>query len=362
MVRTIVVSGRILSPAEVRIGAQVPGTVVAMFAHEGQPVKAGELLVQLNDSAAKAQEKQALARLAEANAVRRSVSSLEVPAATQQLAQAQTRLESEQRTAERASTLGARQALTPSEVELAQTNLKLARSQVLAAELELAAVSKGGSAAQRAVAALALAQAQVALTRVDLESTQIRAPADGVILKRSMEPGDVVVAGAELMLLSTSGAARAVIEPDERSLADLALGQTARVSTEAFPERDFEATVAFIAPSVNPRRGTIEVRLDIPHPPDYLRPDMTASVEIVIGEERQVVMVPRYVVHDRARSPWVFVVRGSHIERRTVKLGATDDTHVQIESGLEPGELIISEPALSLEAGQRVRTSEGALW
>jgi HlyD family secretion protein len=362
LLRTIVVSGRILSPAEVNIGAQIPGTIVAMFAREGQHVKAGDLLVQLNDSAAKAQEAQALAKLAEAQAGRLSVSSLEVPAAAQELARAQTQLESEKRSAERALTLGAKQALPSSEVELAQTNLELAQSRVLAAQLELSAVSKGGSAAQRATAALALARAQVALTRVDLDSTQIRSPSDGIILQRSAEPGDVVTAGASLFVLSTSGAARALIEPDERSLADLALGQTARVSTEAFPERIFDAKLSYIAPSVNPRRGTIEVHLDIPEPPAYLRPDMTVSVEIVIGEERQVVVVPRYAVHDRAQAPWVFVVQGAHLERRPVQLGVADDTAVQVERGLEPGEVIVGEPALALQAGQRIRTNERALW
>lgn len=362
MTRTVVVSGRIMSPAEIKVGAQISGTVAGVFAREGDRVKAGDLLVQLDDSAAKAQEKQALARLAEAQAGRLSVSSRDVPAATRQLERAKTLLEAEERAAERALQLGAQQAIPPTEVEQAQTNLELARNQVRAAQLELDAVSKGGSAAQRATASLSLAKANVDSIRVDLELTKIRAPSDGVILERKAEAGDLVTAGTSLFVISATGASRAVIEPDERSLADLKLGQTARVSTEAFPNQSFDAQVSYIAPAVNPKRGTIEVRLDIPNPPDYLRPDMTVSVEVVIGEQRQVVVVPRHVVKDRAQSPHVLVIRDSQVERRPIQLGPSDDTHVKVESGLEPGEVIVLESKKELDGGQRVRTDERAFW
>src|SRR5690606_11363374 len=113
---------------------------------------------------------------------------------------------------------------------------------------------------------------QLSRAKVDLSQTRVLAPSDGVILRRLAEPGDVVNAGASLFVLSTEGVTRAVIEPDERSLAQLAIGQTARVSTEAFPSESFEATLSYIAPAVDPHRGTIEVRLDIAQPPRYVLP------------------------------------------------------------------------------------------
>lgn len=356
--RTIVASGRILSPAQVRIGSLLSGTVSVIAAREGQRVRAGELLLQLDDSVAKSQESQARARLSDARTGLRSVSAFDVPQATQQLEQARTRLEQRKKDAERAIDLVARQALPPNEAEAAQTELRLAQSQVQAAELQLAAVSRGGTASQRAAAAIASAEAELERARVELEHTQIRAPADGVVLERLVEPGDVVSAGAALFQLSVDGATRVVIEPDERSLAELRMNQPAKVSTEAFPAQTFDATVTYIAPSVVARRGTIEVRLDVPNPPPYLRPDMTASVEVLIGEEPRALVVPVSAVHDRLNQPWVFVVKGKELERRQVQLGVSDATHAQVTQGLEAGERVVVDAGGKLEPGQRVRALE----
>lgn len=357
MQRTVVANGRIMAGAEVKIGALMAGTVVAIPHEAGTRVKAGDVLLQFDDAAAKAQEEQALARLVEAKAGRRSVSALDVPSATEQLNQARARLALEQSAADRAAALSAKQAITQSDVEQAQTNLRLAQSQVQASELQLKSVSTGGSAAQRASAAIALAEAQLARARVDLTQTRVYAPSDGVILQRLAEPGDVVSAGASLFVFSADGITRAVIEPDERSLAQVAIGQTARVSSEAFPDDSFAAVLSYIAPSVDPRRGTIEVRLNIDSPPQYVRPDMTVSVEILVGQEQQAIVVPAFVIIDRLQGPWVYVVQDGRVARRDVKLGAADATHVQVTGGLDVGEVVVAEPQ-SLEPGQRVRVKK----
>lgn len=357
MQRTVVANGRIMHGAEVKIGSLIAGTVVSIPHEAGTRVKAGDLLLQFDDASAKAQEEQAVARLTDAKAGRRSVSALDVPSATEQLNQAKARLALEQSAADRAAALRAKQAITESDLEQAQTNLRLAQSQVQAAELQLKSVSVGGSSAQRATASIALAEAQLAHARVDLTHTRVYAPADGVILQRLVEPGDVVGAGASLFVFSADGVTRAVIEPDERSLAQVAIGQTARVSTEAFPDDSFEAVLSYIAPSVDARRGTIEVRLDIKSPPPYVRPDMTVSVEVLVGQEQQAIVVPAFVIIDRLQSPWVFVVKDGRVERRDVKLGAADATHVQVTSGLDVGEVVVAEPK-SLEPGQRVRVKK----
>ncbi len=356
--RTVVASGRILSPSEVNVGSLLSGTVADVLVREGQRVRAGELLVQLDDGVVKAQARQAEARLSDARSGQRNVASVDVPAAAEQLQQARTRLIQLQRDAERTKELVAKQTLPPAEAEAAETQLRLAQSQVTAAELQLAAVSRGGSGAQRAAAAIALAAAQLERARVDLEQTRIRALTDATILERLVEPGDAVSPGTPLLVLSAVGSTRVTIEPDERCLADLALGQTARVSAEAFPSLSFGATVAYLAPSVNPRRGTIEVRLDVPNPPAYLRPDMTVSVEILVGQEHQVLVVPAAAIHDRLQSPWVYVVEGARLERRGIQLGAADSTVVQVIQGLEADEVVVAEGGIPLREGQRVRPAE----
>jgi HlyD family secretion protein len=218
----------------------------------------------------------------------------------------------------------------------------------------LRAVSNGGSGAQRASATAALAQAQLDRARVDLARTEIHAPADGTLLARYVEPGDLVSPGSQLLTLSTKGDTRVVIEPDERSLAFIQLGQHARVSTEAFPNQVFDATVAYIAPSVNPKRGTIEVRLNVAKPPAYLRPDMTVSTEVSVGQEAQALVVPTPAVYSRLNAPWLYVIQEGRVHKRSIELGVTDVQNSQIKSGVAAGEIVVLD-SVALKDGQRVR-------
>jgi HlyD family secretion protein len=361
LVRTILASGRVLAPAEVKVGALVSSAVVQVLVREGDTVRAGDLLVQLDDAAAKAQERQALAQRAEANAGREGVRVVDLPTATAQLEQARSRLELERKAARRATGLLAKQGVTQSEAEIAETNLRLAESQLRAAELTLASVSKGGSASTRAQALTAVAEAQLERARVEVSRSQIRAPADGIVIGRSVEPGNLVSPGTQLLTLSTLGNFRVTIDPDERSLATLQLNQKARVSSEAFPDESFEAVVSYIAPSVNARRGTVEVRLDIPTAPAYLRPDMTVSAEITVGEVPEALVVPLQAVHSRLDNPWVLVASDGHAKKRPVVLGVTDTTTAEVRSGLAEGEIVVQDAVLSLQDGQRVRPLRGAV-
>lgn len=131
-----------------------------------------------------------------------------------------------------------------------------------------------------------------------LDRAEIRAPVDGVILSRSIEPGEVAAAGRTLMVLARTGLTQLVIEPDEKNLSLLRVGQSATASAEAFPDRTFGARVAFIAPSIDPTRGTVEVRLEVPEPPAYLRPAMTVSVEVEVAEKRGALVLDAGAVRD----------------------------------------------------------------
>ena len=171
---------------------------------------------------------------------------------------------------------------------------------------------------------------------------------DGVITSRSVEIGEAVRPGTELLVLTASGRTRVLLEPDERNLALLEKGQHAVVSAEAYPSQTFDATLSYIAPAVNSDRGTIEVRLDVPKPPTYLRPNMTVSVELQIQTRRSALALPLTTVQDLGSTrPWVGVLddRGK-VSRRAVQLGLRGDELVEITSGLSQGERVVYEPTV----------------
>ena len=120
------------------------------------------------------------------------------------------------------------------------------------------------------------------------------------------------------------------------------------VSAEAYPSQSFDATLGYIAPAVNGERGTIEIRLDVPEPPSYLRPNMTVSVELQIETRRDALSLPLAAVQQISSAhPWVGVLDAhGKVERREVRIGLRGDELVDIASGLTAGERVVYEPAL----------------
>lgn len=346
LVQTIVSSGQVMPPAEVRLDSLLTSTVKDILKREGDTVRAGDILLLLDDGEIRAARAQASAAVSQARAGKSSLKVTTLPQADAALAQIRASLAEALSDRDRQRKLFRAGVITSSALEKVESAANIYTSQEQAALLQVKAASRGGSATLTASAAIALAEAQLASVEVNEERARIIAPMDGVITERLVEAGEVVRPGSPLLVLSASGRTRIVLEPDERNLALLALGQKAAVSAEAFPESSFEATLGYIAPAVNGERGTIEVRLDVPNPPAYLRPNMTVSVELSIATRSHSLALPLAAVQDLGSSrPWVGVL-GSHgkVEHRNVQLGLRGDTLVEISSGVTSGERVVFEP------------------
>ena len=163
-------------------------------------------------------------------------------------------------------------------------------------------------------------------------------------------------AGDTLFELAGDGETEIVIEPDERNLAWIRVGQTGKASADAFPEELFDAQITYIAPAVDRQRGSIEVRLRVPDPPATLRPDMTVSVDLTVASKKDVLTVPTDAIRDAATpAPWLSVVDAGAVVRRDVTLGITGEGQSEIASGVSEGDLVALSSAQALEPGQRVR-------
>lgn len=355
LVQSLVTSGRV-RPVRIRLAPIVPGIVRQIDVQEGQSVRAGQTLLRLDDTEAKAMLANANAALARVTASQKKLRTLSRKEADEAVRQARARLAEAKRDFERHKNLVGAGAVTRAQFDQAKTNLTLARSVLRTSLHQRRDLQQGGATVMSHEAELAQARADVALAKARLGYTQLQAPVDGVVLTRSVEVGDSVGANSQVMTVAATGHTELVIEPDERNLSLLRLGQHALASAEAFPERRFNATVSFIAPSVDSRRGTIEVRLAVPKVPDYLRPDMTVSVDIEVARKANALTVPISSVVDMAStSPYVLVVDGSRVARKSVSLGIRDERRVEIVSGLEGTEWVLRHPE-GMSQGQRVRT------
>jgi len=356
LVQSVVASGRIMTPQRVAVGAVITGRVERIPVQEGQSVSRGDVLVALDDRDERAAVAQARAAVAQAEAKVRQLRELGLPAAEQGLVQAQANLTQARRQYDRAADLKARGFMSQAALDDAQRNLDVAESQLRAAGLQVQSNSAAGSEFAVAQTALAQARASLGVAQAKLDDMVIRAPVDGILIARAVEPGNVVQSGKELMALAPAGETQVVVQIDERNLAQLRIGQKALGSADAFPRERFAAELVYINPGIDALRGAVEVKLRVPDPPEYFRQDMTVSVDIEVARSAGTVVVPAEVVRDaNSAQPWVLAVDGGRATRRAVKLGLKGDGRMEVLEGVAPGDHLISAAQPAVTVGQRVR-------
>ena len=248
----IVASGTV-EIIEADLGFQRPGRIDSVAVHEGDRIEAGAVLAWLDArdltaerQAAASQQASAAARLAELEAGSRSE---EISQAREALRAAADREANADREAERARRLFAGGAISERQRDAAATTLELAAADRAAAAERLHLVEAGPRAEQITAQRAAVAQAAAAVARVDaaVDQAGIRAPFAGRITIRHREPGETVGAGTPVLSLADPGErwVRIYVRGDE--VGRLTLGQTATITADAFPAREYPGVVTFIA-------------------------------------------------------------------------------------------------------------------
>lgn len=361
LVQTVVASGRIMTPQRVSVGAVITGRVVRIPVAEGQTVKRGEVLIELDDKDERASAAQALATAAQAETRIRQLREVGLPAAEQGLLQAEANALNARQQYARNRDLRAKNFVSQAALDDAQRNVDVAESQLRAARLQVHTNSPAGSDFALALTALEQARASQRVAQARLEQTVIVAPVDGTLIGRNVEAGDVVQPGRELMVLAPAGETQIVVQIDEKNLGQLRLGQKALASADAFPRERFAAELFYINPGIDALRGSVEVKLRVIDAPEYLRQDMTVSVDIEVGRRANVVVVPADAVRDASGArPWVLAVEGRRAARRAVKVGLKGDGRVEVVEGVAPGDVLISAANAAIQPGQRVRAVAAA--
>ncbi|ADH88516.1 efflux transporter, RND family, MFP subunit [Ancylobacter novellus DSM 506] len=355
LVRTVVATGHVETPYRVEIGSQITGTVKDVLVEEGQTVRQGEALVVLDTTELDAAVVQAVGAVAQAEAQMRQMQELTRPAADEALKQARANLDNAKSAFERADRLAKSGAGTQATLDEAMRAVNVAQALTRTAELQVYTSSPGGSDYVMAQTQLDQARANLATARARLGYATITAPRDGVLITRNVERGAVVQPGTSLLVLAPAGDIQLVVQIDEKNLSLLKVGEDALASADAYPEERFAATLTYINPSVDIARASVEVKLTVPDPPDYLRQDMTVSVDIAVDRRQDAVIVPTRTVHEpTSAAPWVLVVREGRARNQPVRLGLRAADKVQILEGVAPGESLVPVAA-GVRAGQRVR-------
>lgn len=270
--RTLQFSARVATTSRVNIGSTITGRVAAVQVREGDAVRQGQVLLQLETdelrtalAQAQASARQAQARLAGLRASGRAT-------AQAQLEQASATLRAAERELARTQRLIEQGFISVARLDEARRAVEVARAQQAGARAQVQALGDGGAELAQAAAQLAQAQAAVEAGQARLAQATLRAPTDGRVLLRQVEPGQIVQPGAALLGLALAGPTELVAQVDERFLDQLQPGQPASVVADAFPGQPFAARVRSIAPAVDAQRGSVELKLAPEQaPPAFVR-------------------------------------------------------------------------------------------
>ena len=342
LVQTVVATGRVVTVSRTQVGSEITGVVLKRLVQEGDRVTRGDLLLVLRSDELTAQVRQAEAALNELMSSTRPQASVDLANAQVQLAQASRELQ-------RRRILAKDSVISKEELEQSEKAESLARNNVESARLKALALAPGKAEE------IVLRERLVAL-QAQLAKTQVRSEVTGIVLTRNVEPGDLVQPGTTLFTIALDGNTEIRVPLDERNLPRLALQQNASVIADAYPDRPFPAQINFIAPSIDPERGTVEVRLTVDPVPDFLRQDMTVSVNIETDQRAHARVIPNDALSNvQGNKAIVLLLRDGKIHRQTVTLGLRGLAMSEVVSGLQDGEQVLADAVSPLKDGTRAR-------
>lgn len=356
-------TGYVVAAHKIELAAKVVGKVAWIGVEKGDKVREGQALVRLEDDEYRAHLLEAQGAL---NNLKAHLAELdhgsrpeEIAKAKADLAQARATLENARVTLDRTRSLTAEGVLSKQALDDAQAKYDSAAASAASLEkaFELVRIGPRQEEIDAMRAQVRQAQGTVDYAQTQLDNTVIRAPISGTILERNVEKGEFVTTGfvgdkgAKGYVVSLADLNDLQVELDisQNDFSKLGPRQGGIVTTDAYPDRKYKGHIEEIAPEANRQKATVQVKVQIERPDDYLRPEMNASVAFVAAASANAagapakprLEVPAAAVHDHA----VFVVIDGKAVRRS-------------EQALIGGEDVIVNPPADLKDGQKVRPKQ----
>ncbi len=193
------------------------------------------------------------------------------------------------------------------------------------------------------------------LAQLSLSYSAIRSPFSGTVSTRHIKVGQEIAIGSKLFRVTDPTPLKASVFVPERELARLKPGQTATIAVDALAGRTFPAIVKLVSPTVDAATATFKVTLEVNDPEGNLKPGMFSRVGIVFERRSDTLTIPRIALLDTDGSANVFVVTGGKAEQRPIKTGLSNSGKVEVVEGLTGGEQVVVVGQTGLKDGNPVR-------
>ncbi len=365
-------TGYIVAHHRIQVTSKVIGKVAWIGVEKGDRVKKGQTIVRLEDQEYRAQEQQAAGNMAALEAKLREMETgsrpEEIAAARANLAQAEADLENARINLERVQRLASAGVYARQNLDDAQSRYEAqkARKDALEKTYELVRIGPRQEQIDAVRGQLQQARGQLAYYQTLLDSTIIRAPVAGTVLERAVEVGEFVTTsfvgerGAKgyVVALADLNDLQVELDINQDDFAKLGPRQRGVITTDAFPDRKYDGFIDEISPQADRQKATVQVKVKVLQPDDYLRPEMNARVAFLSeGKTGRAISKPRIVIPASAvrDGKTVLLMADGRAVERNIKLRSTTPQGAEVSEGLTGGEELIINPPVGLRTGDRVK-------
>jgi HlyD family secretion protein len=373
-------TGYIVAHHTINLNSKVTGRLKWIGVEKGDKVKQGQVLVRLEDDEFRATYDQAKGAYETANAYLEELQHGSRPEEIQQsqhnLDEARATLANDKLTLDRVKELAANGVV--SRQQLDDANAKYQADQQKANSLqrafELAKIGPRAEEIARAQGALAQAKGQMDYAKAQLDATVMRAPVDGTILDRTAEKGVLITAmfasaaagGPQGSPLSMADLNDLQVELDiaQADFGRLGPGQKAVVTTDAYPDKEYDGQIAQISPEANRQKATVQVKVQVLNPDKYsevqLRPEMNATVRFLANETPKNskgpsgVFVPSTAIRERDGKKIVLIAYNGKAVAREIHVTSQRADGALVD-GLVGGENVITTGPTTLKDGDKIK-------
>lgn len=364
-------TGYIIAAHKIEVASKVNGRVASIKVDKGDKVQAGQVLVRLEDDEYRAQLAQQKGQLENLEAklaeIKNGSRPEEIEKARADVAEAAADLNNSRISLNRTRELVKQGVFSPQTLDDAEAKYKSSESRVASLQrtLDLALLGPRSEQRDQIIGQINQAKGLVAYAQTQLDNTVIKAPVSGTILDRNVEKGEFVTTGfvgdkgakGYLVTMADLNYLQVELDISQNDFPKLGPQQKGVVTTDAYPDRRYLGYVEQVSPEADRAKATVQVKVRVQNPDQYLRPDMNATVNFFNERKadtsaagKRSVVIPASALQNGS----VFVVVNGHARKRSVTSAGSTANGVLVQDGLIGGEELIAAPAANLKDGQKV--------
>ena len=367
-------TGYIVAHHKIQVASKVVGRILWIGVEKGDRVRQGQVIVRLEDDEYKAQLQQAVGQLKTLEARLEELTNgsrpEEIATAKANVDQSKADLVNAEITLKRTRQLVAEKVLAQQGLDDAEGRVNSLRARVNSLEktYELVKLGPRREVIDAARGQIVEARGRVAFYETTLSNTLIKAPVSGTVLERNVEKGEFITTGfvgdkgakGYVVSLADLNDLQVELDINQNDFARLDRKQKGIITTDAYPDRKYAGIIDEIAPEANRQKATVQVKVKVQQPDDYLRPDMNASVAF-ISEAKQDSAAPApakalvFIPSAAVRADAVYIILNGKVIKRAVRVSGSTSEGLRVEEGLIGGEDLVLNPPAELKDGDKVK-------